>query len=56
MTPPAWTSFSFEPLFLVLAAAAVYGYVRLARTVGRPSGWRATHIGHGVAIVAVSHN
>lgn len=56
MTPPAWTSFSFEPLFLVLAAAAVYGYVRLARTVGRPSGWRATLFGLGVAFVAVSLN
>ena len=56
MSPPAWTSFSFEPLFLVLAAAAVYGYVRLARTVERPSSWRATLFGLGVAFVAVSLN
>ena len=53
MSPPASTSFSFEPLFLVLAAGAVYGYVRLARTVERPSGWRATLFGLGVALVAV---
>ena len=56
MSPPASTSFSFEPLFLVLAASAVYGYVRLARTVERPSGWRATLFGLGVALVAVSLN
>ena len=56
VSTPASTSFSFEPLFLVLAAAAVYGYVRLARTVERPSGWRATLFGLGVALVAVSLN
>ncbi|HSS81353.1 MAG TPA: cytochrome c oxidase assembly protein [Gaiellaceae bacterium] len=56
MSPPASTSFSFEPLFLVLAAGAVYGYVRLARTVERPSRWRATLFGLGVALVAVSLN
>ena len=43
------TSFSFEPLFLVLAAAAVYGYVRLARSVERPSKWRATLFGLGIS-------
>ncbi|HUK95594.1 MAG TPA: cytochrome c oxidase assembly protein [Gaiellaceae bacterium] len=56
MTPPAASSFSFEPLFLVLAAAAVYGYVRLARTVERPSGWRAAVFGTGIALVAFSLN
>ena len=56
MTAPASTSFSFEPLFLVLAAAAVYGYVRLARTVERPSGLRATLFGLGVALVAIPLN
>jgi cytochrome c oxidase assembly factor CtaG len=56
VSPPASTSFSFEPLFLVLAAGAVYGYVRLARTVERPSHWRATLFGLGVALVAVSLN
>ena len=56
MSPPAPTSFSFEPLFLVLSAAAVYGYVRLARTVERPSGLRATLFGLGVALVAVPLN
>jgi cytochrome c oxidase assembly factor CtaG len=56
VSAPASTSFSFEPLFLVLAAAAVYGYVRLARTVERPSGWRAALFGLGVALVAVPLN
>ena len=41
MNSPASYSFSFEPVFLVLSAAAVYGYVRLARTVERPS---RTHV------------
>jgi cytochrome c oxidase assembly factor CtaG len=56
VSAPASTSFSFEPLFLVLSAAAVYGYVRLARTVERPSAWRATLFGLGVALVAVPLN
>jgi len=56
VSPPASTSFSFEPLFLVLSAAAVFGYVRLARTVERPSAWRATLFGLGVALVAVPLN
>ena len=34
-------------------AAAVYGYVRLARTVEQPSFWRATLFGLGVALIAV---
>ena len=37
MSAPASYSFSFEPIFFALSAAAVYGYVRLARTVERPS-------------------
>ena len=56
MSHPAATSFSFEPLFLVLAAAAVYGYVRLAKTVERPSAWRATLFGLGIALIAISLN
>lgn len=56
MTVPASTSFSFEPIFLVLAAAAVYGYVRLARTVERPSRWRASLFGLGILLVAVPLN
>ena len=55
MSAPAATSFSFEPLFLVLSAAAVYGYVRLART-DRPGWWRATLFGTGIALIAVSLN
>ena len=56
MTVPASTSFSFEPVFLVLAAAAVYGYVRLARTVERPSPLRATLFAIGILLVAASLN
>jgi cytochrome c oxidase assembly factor CtaG len=53
---PASTSFSFEPLFIVLAAAALYGYVRLAQTVDRPSPFRATLFGLGLLLVAVPLN
>ncbi len=56
MTTPAAGSFSFEPAFLVFGAAVVYGYVRLARTVERPSAWRATVFGLGVALVTISLN
>ena len=56
MTTPAASSFSFEPLFLVFGAVVVYGYVRLARTVERPSFWRATVFGLGVALVTISLN
>jgi cytochrome c oxidase assembly factor CtaG len=53
---PASTSFSFEPLFIVLSAVALYGYVRLARTVERPSAFRATLFGLGLLLVAVPLN
>ena len=56
MSPPASYSFSFEPLFLVLAAAAGYGYVRLARSVERPSRARATVFALGLALIAFSLN
>lgn len=56
MTVPASTSFSFEPVFLVLSAAAVYGYVRLARTVEAPSRRRAALFGLGILLVAVPLN
>jgi len=56
VTTPAASSFSFEPLFLIFGAAVVYGYVRLARTVERPSFWRATVFGLGVALVTISLN
>jgi putative membrane protein len=55
VSPAAW-SFTFEPAFLVIAAAAVYGYVRLAREVERPSRGRATLFGIGAALVAFSLN
>jgi len=56
VNPPASYSFSFEPLFLVLAAAAAYGYVRLARSVERPSRARATVFALGLVLIAFSLN
>jgi putative membrane protein len=56
VSAPAASSFSFEPLFLVLSAAAVYGYVRLARTVEKPGAWRATLFGLGIVLIALSLN
>ena len=55
MSAPSASSFSFEPLFLVLCAAAVYGYVRLARRE-RPPWWRASLFGLGIALIAASLN
>ena len=56
MNSPAWYSFSFEPLFLVLAVAAGYGYYRLARTVERPSRTRTTIFVLGLLLIAFSLN
>jgi putative membrane protein len=56
VSAPASYSFSFEPLFLVLSAAAVYGYVRLARTVERPSGLRVALFAAGIVLIAGSLN
>jgi putative membrane protein len=56
VNPPTWYSFSFEPLFLVLATAAGYGYVRLARSVERPSRARATIFALGLVLIAFSLN
>jgi cytochrome c oxidase assembly factor CtaG len=49
------TSFSFEPVFLVLVAAAAVVYVRAARD-DRPSGWRATSFGVGLFLLAAPLN
>jgi len=49
------TSFSFEPLFLVLVAAAAVVYVRATRD-GRPSGWRAASFATGLFLVAAPLN
>lgn len=49
------TSFSFEPAFLVLAAAAAAAYVWAART-DRPPKWRATVFALGLLLVAASLN
>jgi cytochrome c oxidase assembly factor CtaG len=49
------TDFTFEPLFLVLAAAATAAYVRAARG-DRPGRRRAACFGSGVFLVAASLN
>jgi putative membrane protein len=55
VSPPASTSFSFEWIFLVLSAAAVYGYARLARTEDPPRG-RVVLFALGILLVAVPLN
>jgi len=55
VNPPASTSFSFEWIFLVLSAAAVYGYVRLARAERPPRG-RVVLFALGIALVALPLN
>jgi cytochrome c oxidase assembly factor CtaG len=47
------TSFSFEPLFLVLAAVAAVLYWRAARA-GRPETWRVVAFASGVILIAAS--
>jgi cytochrome c oxidase assembly factor CtaG len=56
VSAPSASSFSFEPLFLVLAAALVYGYVRLAKSVERPSRSRAGLFVLGAVLIATSLN
>jgi cytochrome c oxidase assembly factor CtaG len=49
------TSFSWEPAFLVLAAAALAAYVWAARG-DRPSRWQAVLFGIGIFLIAASLN
>jgi putative membrane protein len=59
VSPPAWYSFSFEPLFLLLAALAVYIYISIYRHLGadeRPSRARVTIFAFGVVLIAFSLN
>ena len=49
------TSFSFEPAFLVLAAAAAAAYAWAARTA-RPRTWRATVFALALLLIAASLN
>ncbi|MGB2875950.1 MAG: cytochrome c oxidase assembly protein [Gaiellaceae bacterium] len=56
MSTPSSASFSFEPLFLVLAAAAGYGYLRLACSVERPTRARAAIFALGLVLIAFSLN
>ena len=53
-TPPPG-SFTFEPLFLLIALAMVALYVPAARRY-RPAWWRMVSFGVGVAFIAVSVN
>ncbi len=56
MNSPASYSFSFEPLFLVLAVAAAYIYIHLSRTVERPTRARVTIFALGLVLIAFSLN
>ena len=49
------TDFSFEPAYLVLAAAAAVAYARAARD-DRPARWRVWCFGLGLFLVAASLN
>ncbi len=49
------TDFSFEPLYVVLVAAAAAAYALAART-GRPSGRRVAAFGSGLALIAAPLN
>jgi putative copper resistance protein D len=54
--PSEW-SFTFEPLFGVLGALAIWLYVRAwRRTDSRPERWRALCFGAGVAAIVVALN
>ncbi|MGN6377618.1 MAG: cytochrome c oxidase assembly protein [Gaiellales bacterium] len=55
MTPPPASSFTFEPLILVLVAAAGVAYVREARRTHVPA-WRGAIFMIGLALVAVPLN
>ncbi len=54
MTPSPW-SFSFEPLFVALAAAAVVLYVRAWRRAPGPW-WRAASFAAGIALIVGALN
>ncbi|MFN8185992.1 MAG: cytochrome c oxidase assembly protein [Gaiellales bacterium] len=53
---PSPTSFTFEPLFLALAAAAAILYWRAWRRETAPAGWRAWLFGTGLVLIAASLN
>jgi cytochrome c oxidase assembly factor CtaG len=54
--PSPW-SFTFEPLFAVLAAAAVWLYVRAWRAADpRPPRWRAVAFGLGAGLIVIALN
>ena len=53
--PPDPASFTFEPLFAVLGAAAAVIYARAAR-IHRPGGWRIASFAAGIALIVLSVN
>jgi cytochrome c oxidase assembly factor CtaG len=54
VSPPAASSFSFEPLFLVLVAAAAIAYARALR--GRLRSWRTVSFTAGLLLILVPLN
>jgi cytochrome c oxidase assembly factor CtaG len=50
------TSFSFEPVFIGLAAVAAAAYARAAARTGRPPAWRIALFVTGLVLVVVSLN
>src|SRR4029453_10950701 len=54
VNPPAASSFSFEPVFVVLAVAAAIAYARALR--GRLRSWRTAVFGLGPVLVVVPLN
>lgn len=56
MTPSPW-SFTFEPLFVALGAAATWSYVRARRAEHpAPPLWRACLFGSGVGLIVLALN
>jgi len=49
------TDFSWEPLFLALAALTAFAYARAARR-DRPGGWRVTSTVLGLLLIAAALN
>jgi putative membrane protein len=55
VSPPPASSFSFEPLFLALCAAAAIGYALAARSK-RPPWWRVALFAAGLLLIAGALN
>ena len=55
MSPPAPTAFTWEPIFLALAAVAAILYARAARHERVP-GWRLASFAGGLFLIAAALN